>query len=448
VYDTGTWSVSGNDITLNDTSPHFAELPPIEETFSINENGNNITLTYKGLNQVSFIFIIFSSMEKSLTITRQSGGNGGDGECPECGNDPCTCDNNSSNKTPFYARQVSTGWRHTVAIKTDGSLWAWGDWGQLGGESSNDSKYTPPTRIGSDYNWVSVSNTVAIKTDGSLWAWGGNYYYGLLGDGSNDSNYTPTRIGSDYNWASVSAENTTVAIKTDGSLLAWGMNDFGQLGDGTNDDKNTPTRIGADYNWVSVSAGYAHTVAIKTDGSLWAWGYNFSGQLGDGTNDDKNTPTRIGADYNWVSVSAGDFHTVAIKTDGSLWAWGSNYDGRLGDGTNGTNDNKNTPTRIGADYNWESVSAGYAHTVAIKTDGSLWAWGYNEYGQLGDGTNFSKNTPTQIGADYNWVSMFAGRSHTVAIKTDGSLWAWGENFGRLGDGTSTNKAPVQVFIIE
>jgi alpha-tubulin suppressor-like RCC1 family protein len=175
----------------------------------------------------------------------------------------------------------------------------------------------------------------------------------------------------------------------------------------------------------TVSAGLRHTVAIKADGSMWAWGDNEFGKLGyGGTTNDIPYPIRVGSDTNWASVSAGTSHTVAIKTDGSLWAWGSGAS--VGDGS--TTGQRNSPVRIGTDNNWASVSAGWGHTVAIKTDGSLWAWGWNEYGQIGEGPSGSgtnKYAPIRVGTGNNWASVSAGWGHTVAIKTDGSLWAWG-----------------------
>jgi alpha-tubulin suppressor-like RCC1 family protein len=209
-----------------------------------------------------------------------------------------------------------------------------------------------------------------------------------------------------------------------------------------------------DNNWVSVSAGSAHTVALKSDGTLWAWGYNGFGQLGDGSITPHLFPEQIcmveGAcssttDNNWVSVSAGSAHTVALKSDGTLWAWGWNFYGQLGDGSTVE---KHSPEQIcmieGAcspttDNNWRSVSAGWYHTTALKSDGTLWAWGYNLDGELGDSTTTDQNSPEQIGTDTNWSSLSAGWYHTTALKSDGGFWAWGYNsLGQLGDGTTTD----------
>ncbi|MCX7736025.1 MAG: T9SS type A sorting domain-containing protein [Candidatus Kapabacteria bacterium] len=345
-------------------------------------------------------------------------------------------------------KEVACDMHHSIAIKGDGTLWAWGsnDYGQLGLGDYNHRSV--PVRIGTATNWQSVAcgyyHTLAIKEDGTLWAWGYNYY-GQLGDGTTEDEMIPTRIGTATNWKSIAcASSHTIAIKDDGTLWAWGYN-YGQLGDGTVSYMRTsPAQIGTANNWKNVACGYEHTVAIKGNGTLWAWGRNVFGQLGDGTSTQRNTPVRIGDATNWQSVVCGDYHTVAIKGDGTLWAWGRNeYYGQLGDGTT---TNRTIPIQIGAATNWESVACGYYHTIAIKGDGTLWAWGNNQYGQLGDGTTTTRTSPVQIGAATNWESVACGGSHTIAIKGDGTLWAWGENYsGQLGDGTTTTRtSPVQI----
>ncbi|MCL2609750.1 MAG: hypothetical protein FWD94_07600, partial [Treponema sp.] len=201
------------------------------------------------------------------------------------------------------------------------------------------------------------------------------------------------------------------------------------------------------------SSGVSHTVGIKADGSLWAWGYNLYGQLGNGASGsgaNKNTPTAIAVGQRWVSVSAGGSHTMGIKTDGSLWAWGNNNYGQLGNGAHGAGTIKNTPTAIAAGQRWVSVSAGGGHTMGIKPDGSLWAWGSNSTGQFGDGTTSGWYEPVATAFGQTWTSVSAGSWHTVGIKPDGSLWAWGSNKqGQLGDGTKVDKSrPTAIAVGE
>jgi len=356
---------------------------------------------------------------------------------------------------PVLIESVSTGRHHTIAIGTDGSLWAWGHnmYGKLGDGSIKNR--LSPVRIGLKNEWKIVSagdnHTVAIGTDGSLWAWGYNHY-GQLGDDSRSDRYSPVRIGLENNWQTVSAGGVhTVAIKTDGSLWRWGS-----ISAGTWD--TSPVRIGLENNWQIVSAGGSHIAVIKTDGSLWAWGYNTFGQIGDGSTNYVHSPVQIGTDNNWKTVSAGPYHTVAIKTDGSLWAWGANMYGQLGIGDgDGFPYGSNSPVQIGADNNWEKISAGCTHTVALKTDGSLWAWGANNSGQLGDNSTERHYFPVRIGIDCNWSTISSGDgdsssereyAHTIAVKTDGSLWTWGYNqFGQLGDGSIDDRhSPVRIEI--
>ena len=349
---------------------------------------------------------------------------------------------------------ISAGGDHMVGIKTDGTMWAWGrnGQGQLGINSTTDSDF--PVQVGTDTNWAMVSAgawyTMAIKTNGTLWAWGMNSS-GTLGLPVGNV-LVPTQItttsptSSSNDWAMVTtAYNSTLAIKTNGTLWAWGMNQFGQIGNNSTTTITTPTRIGTDTDWATVSVGAnqtnnqaGHTVAIKTNGTLWAWGRNTDGECGlgtSGTGTDRTVPTQVGTDTNWKSVSAGANHTVALKTNGTLWAWGANNNGQLGDGTNV---NKTSPVRIGFLTDWTAVSAGDYHTAVMRASGALYTCGSNSKGQLGDGTSVAdRNVLVRIGADAAWSSVSAGMDGgTIAIRADGTLWAWGNNeYGQIGDGT-------------
>jgi len=187
----------------------------------------------------------------------------------------------------------------------------------------------------------------------------------------------------------------------------------------------------------AISAGYAHVVALKNDGSLAVWGKNSNGQLGDGTTSQSSSPKQIGTGYKAIAAGKGPdtAYTLAVKSDGSLWAWGDNTHGQLGDGTNTAT---LSPKQIGTATGYLLLAAGYYHSLAIKSDGTLWAWGKNDHGQLGDGSTTTSLVPKQIGSDTTFVAIAAGESHSVALKSDGSLWTWGQNgHGQLGNGSSS-----------
>lgn len=291
------------------------------------------------------------------------------------------------------------------------------------------------------------SHSMGIKQDGTLWGWGWGGK-GELGNGANIATNAAIPISIGTHWQSVSTGNEhTIAIKQDGTLWAWGSNEYGQLGDSTLIDKNTPVQVGTAH-WLQVCAGYAHNIAIRQDGTLWAWGWNADAQLGDGSLAlYKNTPVQISADTNWKNISAGAAFNLAIRQDGTLWVWGRNSEGQLGDGTLIY---KNVPVQIGIATDWKIVSAGGGHSTAIRQDGTLWCWGWNDSGQLGDGTFIPKTTPIKIGTDTSWQNISAGGAHSMAIKQDGTLWVWGDNAdGQLGDGSPPmppKYMPVQLGI--
>lgn len=337
---------------------------------------------------------------------------------------------------------IAAGVTHAIALKSDGSLWAWGnnDHGQLGDGSTNRS--LAPKRIGTGfYSAIAAGgyHTVALKSDGSLWAWGSNAY-GQLGDGVTTDSFVPKQIGTG-SYTAISAGGVhTIALKSDGSLWAWGSNASGRLGDGSTTDSLVPKQIGTG-SYAAIAAGGGHTIALKSDGSLWAWGSNDSGQLGDGSTSSSLLPKQIGTG-SYTAITAGMIHTFALKSDGSLWAWGSNFYGQFGDGA--ITDSL-LPKQIGTG-SYSMIAAGVTHTIALRPGGSLWAWGRNNSGQLGYATTTGSYVPKQIGTD-SYSAIAAGGDYTVAVKSDGSLWAWGSNYyGQLGVGSITDSlVPKQII---
>ena len=358
-------------------------------------------------------------------------------------------------------KQVATSNTMTVAIKTDGTLWTWGR-GTNGRLGTNDAtqRNTPVTTFAGGTNWKQCScgygSAVAIKTDGTLWGWGRNGF-GELGDNTTTGRLTPvTTFAGGTNWKQVAIgsgnDGATAAIKTDGTLWIWGTNGYGQLGTNDTTQRNTPvTTFAGGTNWKQVSFGFNHTTAIKTDGTLWTWGGNGAGQLGDNTTTDRSTPvTTFAGGTNWSQVACVGISVAAIKTDGTLWTWGRNNQGQIGDNT--TTDRYTPVTTFAGGTNWKQVSGRGTnflnHIAAIKTDGTLWTWGRNSNGQLGDNTIIGRCTPvTTFAGGTNWKQVACGINYTAAIKTDGTLWTWGQsNNGQLGDNTATDRrTPVTTF---
>ena len=302
------------------------------------------------------------------------------------------------------------------------------------------------------YRWMRMAagyyHTLAINSRGELYAWGKNGN-GQLGIGTRtDNELAPQRVGNDDDWEAVSGgKDHSLALKNNGELYAWGLNDRGQLGIGNTDTKTTPQQVGTETNWKAVSAGGNHSLALKNDNTLYAWGANYAGQLGNGENGanfsdkskDETAPTQIGTEMNWQSISGGYGHSAALKDNGTLYTWGSNPAGQLGDGTA---TDKNSPTEIST--GWKALGGGHQFTLALKTNNTIYAWGANDSEQLGDGSTTDRSRPTEISA--GWKAAAGGKWHSLALKNDNTLYAWGHNAsGNLGDGTSTNRdRPVKV----
>lgn len=312
--------------------------------------------------------------------------------------------------------KVAVGDDYSLAIKDDGSLWAWGENGdgQLGDGSTTDNIF-PKQIIPSGVTAVAVgmNHSLAIKTDGSLWAWGNNEY-GQLGNGTTTDSANPKQIIPSGVTVIAAGGFDSLAVKDDGSLWAWG----GKLYDETEASSErsrrrldvgslTPKQI-ISSGVTAAAVGTIHSYAVKTDGSLWSWSVTYESKhiIANGV----------------ATVAAGDFHGLVLKTDGSVWAGGSNIYGQLGDGTKTSE--MYTPFKLIIPSGVKAIAAGMVHSLVLKTDGSLWAWGDNQQGQLGDGTKTESLVPKQI--SFNGATVIAaGGSSSLAIKTDGSLWAWG-----------------------
>ena len=334
-------------------------------------------------------------------------------------------------------------------------LFAWGANGKGQLAQNSATYYSSPVQVpGTTWSTLagglSFNSSGAIKSDGTLWMWGDNGH-GNLGLNDTIKRSSPTQIPS-TTWSNVSAggdnETSTIAIKTDGTMWAWGGNDQGNLGHNNRTDRSSPTQIPG-TTWKDVSNGADWVVATKTDGTAWSWGKNSHGYLGLNNTTEKSSPTQIPG-TTWAYAAAGrPGNNVAVKTDGTLWAWGHNGNGALGQ--NNTT-NYASPKQIPG-TSWDSshpnkVNAGFYRAFAIKTDGTLWGWGANSNGELGNNNRTQYSSPVQIPGT-NWESIDNMYSVTLATKTDGTLWSWGYNYGGvLGLNTSNpganHSSPVQI----
>jgi alpha-tubulin suppressor-like RCC1 family protein len=224
-------------------------------------------------------------------------------------------------------------------------------------------------------------------------------------------------------WSAVvaGAGDTTCGIRSDRSLWCWGFNGDGQIGDGTTETRTRPARVGAATTWSVVAPTDGHTCGVRTDGSLWCWGRNGDGQLGTGEDDGTRTsPVRVGTATDWTSVATGGGATCGLRTDGSLWCWGDNGGGQLGDGTT---DDRRTPVRIGADTDWADIDMN-GTTCGLRTTGALWCWGSDHGGIAGGQAETAQTAPARVGTSSSWTSVTAGYSDICAVDSRHDLWCW------------------------
>ncbi|MGE5549953.1 MAG: PKD domain-containing protein [Bacteroidota bacterium] len=384
----------------------------------------------------------------------------------------------ASEPVPVPMEAISGGEYYSLGLKRDGTIWAWGinDNGQLGdGTTANSAIPLQVKGIGGAGYLTEIADifgarrhALAVGRDGTVYAWGNNSD-GQLGNGTISSSLLPSQVLGPGGGGLLTGVTKacggyfhSLALKADGTVWAWGKNNYGQLGDGTTTGKSTPVQVkgpgGAGFltNVVAIGSGAYHSLAVKADGTVWAWGNNQLNQLGDGTATHRYTPVQVkgpgGAGYltGVTAVSGGNYHAIALKGDGTVWAWGYNNHGQLG---NETYTDSAVPVQVkgalgvGNITNVKTVYGCYWGATALKHDGTIWTWGYNNYGQLGNGTTADSNYPVKVkgagGSGYvtDAVRLGSGHYHSIYLKQDRTPWGWGYNYyGQLGDGTAANRS--------
>ena len=334
---------------------------------------------------------------------------------------------------------VAAGQSSTCAIDSMTRIQCWGDNSdaQIGDDTFTER--TAPTVI-SDVGFAAITAgpyaMYAIDTNGELFAWG-NAYYGL-GDGAQERLQPTLMPGGPWSAVSAGSSHTCALSQTGGQLFCWGDNSFGELGTGDMTSYTTPHQAGT-MTWTSASAGSEFMCGVSA-GTVYCWGYNYYGEVGNNTMTTMPSPTMVELG---AQVSASSSSACAIDNAGAATCWGYNYYGVIGNGTTNT---AYAPTAvIGGAASWKSISSGTSHVCAIGRDGSLWCWGDDSTGEIGDNGSMPALAPTRVGEDTDWTAVSSGGSHTCGMRSGGTLWCWGDNsVGQLGTGVTGAGKPQLV----
>jgi YD repeat-containing protein len=379
---------------------------------------------------------------------------------------------------PATVVSIWGGARESIVLKSDGTVWNWGindcilgsgPCGKLGDGTATERDMPVQVHGPGNVGYLTSVTAImggehanyAIKSDGTLWAWGGNFV-GQLGDGTFTNTVTPVQVSGLTSVTSLGGRGYhNLAIKSDGTVWAWGWNARGQLGHDTSATpcltpswgvcSNVPVQVVGISNPLTVTGGGFFSLALMPDHTLKAWGANELGELGDGTYTDRPAPVNVNNVLsNVVQVSAGWKHAVALTSTGAVWTWGDNTYGQLGNGVTSTT-GMNIPFQVPGLSNVLAVSGGDRFTAILKSDGTVWTWGWNGFGQLGDGTFTDRSSPVQVVGLSNVILMAARDYHVLAVKSDGTVWAWGSGKnGELGnnDNTVDRSSPVRVIFLD
>ena len=337
-------------------------------------------------------------------------------------------------KEPVITEVSGSG--HFAALSEDGDVWMWGEYGMYqladGAKPETGQRQTiksEPVKLQSIKKVKKIfcggSATYAIKRDGTVWAWGHNEK-GAFGDGKDVTVKRPFRIEGLENIKQISAFMTPVLYLNENGTVKVSGNTYPEI-----------TQIDGLTNVVKVSTGAGHFMILKSDGTVWTWGSNFFGQLGDGTNTERHISSMVKVLDNAIDIEAGLSNSFAIKEDKTVWAWGHNRHGELGNDEYGYEVSHNKPFMIEGLSDAKSISAQGSYTLVLKEDGTVWSFGDNYFGSLGDGTYESRSTPEKIESLSNVKQISAG-TLALALKEDGTVWYWGD------EGALKSNVPVKM----
>lgn len=346
----------------------------------------------------------------------------------------------------------------SLAVGEDGSLWTWGQgpgtrtgtWPQIQVASGTPVRVPGIPRVAAvsvatDF-WMSPG--LALLENGTVQAWGEDNSQGQLGDGTTEPRQTRVTVqGLDHVVAIATGIASSLAVREDGTVWGWGANNCGLFGDDGWEPRLSPVQVPGLTNVVSVAMSWDHAMALRSDGTVWAWGCGWTGQLGDGTTMDHLQPIQVTGLTNVVAIETRISTSYALRADGTVWVWGAIYDGQNGQEPQPGNDLQLVPAQVPGLSDVVGLAAGYGHAVAVKRNGTVWAWGLNQLGSLGDGGQGPSGPVRQVQGLRGVEAVGAGAHHSLALKRDGTMWGWGSNLeGGLGTGSDRRLSPSTVLL--
>lgn len=342
---------------------------------------------------------------------------------------------------PVYRRPVASG-----LLKTDYSLWLCGlnDTGAVG-DNTTINKSSPVSVVGG-HSFIEIfvrsgATPIALKLDGSVWCWGTGSN-GQIGDNTTNNRSSPVSVVGAHSFINISTGGPVCGLKADnGSVWCWGLNSTGELGNNTTNDRSSPVSVVGAHSFIDIGSHLAFVIGLKSN-SIWTWGSNNQGQLGDNTINDRSSPVSVVGGHLFIKIcrTSNNNTSFALKSDGSIWAWGQNGNGLSGDNT--TID-RSSPVSVVGGHVFIRLTA----RAGLKADGSVWMWGLNSSGQLGDNTTNNRSSPVSVVGTHNFTQITSSGAFIFGLKSDGSVWSWGLNsVGQLGDNTTNNRSsPVSVL---
>jgi len=348
---------------------------------------------------------------------------------------------------------ISSGDSHTCGVTITGAAYCWGFNGS--GRLGDDTAYVwrSPGPVAGGISFASVSagadHSCGVTPGGVAYCWGANAY-GQLGDGTNAMHTRPTPVSGGQIFADVSAgAEHTCGLTTGGAVYCWGRNRYGTLGDSSITDRSAPTPVSGVLTFSAVSAGVDHTCGVTTGGAAYCWGRNLFGRLGDSTDTDRLSPTLVAGGLSFTAVTSGGFHTCGLTSSGAAYCWGSTGWGQLGDGHYGGATNQWAPVPVSGGLSFLAVTAAAFHSCGLATDNTVYCWGSNGFGQIGDGSGFDRLAPFPVSGALRFATLDGGWMHTCARQTDGAVYCWGySGNGQVGSGTESTTSPVPVQVVQ